>query len=242
VPRNLPGKRKGDTMKLFKLMGYAAVLLALFGASNGMAQQAPVAGRDYQMIKPPQPTSGGNKIEIIEFFWYGCPHCYHLEPSLNAWLKKKPADVEFRPVPGTFGAKTWEPLTRTYYALDAMGLATKYHYALFTAIHRESAGSQQQALVTDYKVIADWLGGKGVDKKKFLEMYNSFSVESLTKRSEEMTRNYDVSGTPALAIDGRYLISPSSFANPDNSLSYERFFNAVDQLIAQVRKERGARK
>lgn len=229
-------------MKWLKLMGYAAALLALCGAGNGLAQQAPVAGRDYQMIKPPQPTDSGKKIEVIEFFWYGCPHCYHLEPSLNAWLKRKPADVEFRAVPGTFGAATWEPLTRTYYALDAMGLAGKYHEAIFTAIHQEKDAGKQRALVNDSRMIADWLGGKGVDKQKFLEMYNSFAVNSRTKRSEEMTRNYDVSGTPALAIDGKYLVSPSSFVNADNTLSYDRFFNAVDQLIAQARKERGGKK
>ena len=229
-------------MKLFKYMGYAAVVLAMFAAGNGMAQQAPVAGRDYNLIKPPQPTDNGKKIEVIEFFWYGCPHCYHLEPSLNAWLKKKPADVDFKPVPGTFGAPTWEPLTRTYHALDAMGLGGKYHDAIFAAIHQEKDSGKQRALVNDPRAIADWLGSKGVDKQKFLDTYNSFGVNGRTKRSEEMTRNYDVSGTPALAIDGKYLISPSSFPNADNSLNYDRFFNAVDQLIAQVRKERSQKK
>lgn len=176
---------------------------------------------------------------MIEFFWYGCPHCYHLEPSLNAWLKRKPADVEFRAVPGTFGSPSWEPLTRTYYALDAMGLTSQYHEAIFTAIHQEKDPGKQRALVTDSRAIADWLSSKGVDKQKFLATYNSFAVNSRTKRSEEMTRNYDVSGTPAIAIDGRYLISPSRFVNTNNSLNYDRFFNAVDQLIAQVRAERG---
>jgi protein dithiol oxidoreductase (disulfide-forming) len=229
-------------MKLFKQLGYVAALLALFVAGNGAAQQSPVAGRDYNLISPPQPVDSGKKIEVIEFFWYGCPHCYHLEPSLNAWLKRKPADVEFRPVPGTFGAPAWEPLTRTYYALDAMGLAGKYHEAIFTAIHQEKDRGRQTALVNDSRAIADWLGSKGVDKQKFLDTYNSFAVNGRTKRSEEMTRNYDVSGTPALAIDGRYLISPSSFINADNSVNYDRFFTAVDQLIAQVRKERSQRK
>ena len=229
-------------MRLLKLMGCAAMLLALFGAGNSMAQQALVAGRDYTLISPPQPTASGNKVEVIEFFWYGCPHCYHLEPALNAWLKKKPADVEFRPVPGTFGSSTWEPLTRTYYALDAMALTGKYHDALFAAIHEEKDAAKQRTLVTDSRAIADWLAGKGVDKQKFLDAYNSFAVNSRTKRSEEMTRNYDVSGTPALAVDGRYLISPSGFVNPNGSLNYDRFFNAVDQLIAQVRKERSGRK
>ena len=229
-------------MKLSKQVGLIAGLLALFVAGNSMAQQAPVAGRDYTLIKATQSTDSGKKIEVIEFFWYGCPHCYHLEPSLNAWLKKKSADIEFRAVPGTFGAPAWEPLTRTYYALDAMGLASKYHDAIFAAIHQEKDAGKQNAMVKDSRVIADWLGSKGVDKQKFLDTYNSFAVNTRAKRSEEMTRNYDVAGTPALAVDGRYLVSPSSFPNPDNSLNYDRFFNVVDQLIAQVRKERSGKK
>ena len=229
-------------MRLSKQMGYVVALLVLFFAAGGMAQQAPVAGRDYNLISPPQPTDSGKKIEVIEFFWYGCPHCYHLETSLNAWIKKKPADVEFRAVPGTFGAAAWEPLTRTYYALDAMGLSGKYHDAMFAAIHQEKDPGKQRAMVNDSGVIADWLASKGVDKQKFLDTYKSFAVNSRTKRSEEMTRNYDVSGTPALAVDGRYLVSPSSFVNADNSLNYDRFFGVLDQLIAQVRKERSGKK
>ena len=229
-------------MKRLMQLGYFAGLVALLVAGNSMAQPAPVPGRDYVLINPAQPTEGGKKIEVVEFFWYGCPHCYHLEPSLNAWLKKKPADVEFKAVPGTFGAPTWEPLTRTYYALDAMGVAAKYHDAIFAAVHLEKDPAKQRAMVNDSRAIADWLGGKGVDKQKFLETYNSFTVNSRTKRSEEMTRNYDVSGTPALAVDGKYLVSPSSFLNADNSLNYDRFFGVVDQLIAQARKDRSGKK
>ena len=230
-------------MKLFKQLGYVAALLALFVAGNGMAQQAPVAGRDYTLINPPQPTDSGKKIEVIEFFWYGCPHCYHLEPSLNAWLKTQargcgvPAgagDVRRARV-GTADAHLlcarcdgpWRAsITRPYSLLST----------------RKRMRADKRALVNDSRAIADWLGSKGVDKQKFLDTYNSFAVNGRTKRSEEMTRNYDVSGTPALAIDGKYLVSPSSFVNADNSLNYDRFFNAVDQLIAQVRKERSRKK
>lgn len=229
-------------MKVFNRLARVAALLALFVAGGAMAQQALVAGRDYTLINPAQPTDSGKKIEVIEFFWYGCPHCYHLEPSLKAWLKRKPADVEFRPVPGTFGAPTWEPLTRTYYALDAMGVAPKYHDAIFVAIHEEKDAGKQRAMVSDSRVIADWLSSKGVDKQKFLDAYNSFAVNNRTKRSEDMTRAYDVPGTPAVAIDGKYLTSPSNFPNPDNSVNYDRFFNAVDQLIAQARKDRAGKK
>ena len=229
-------------MKLFKHVGPIAALLALLVGDNGWAQQSLVVGRDYTLISPAQPTDSKKKIEVIEFFWYGCPHCYHLESSLKTWLKRKPVDVEFRPVPGTFGAPAWEPLTRTYYALDAMGLAAKYHDAIFAAIHEEKDAGKQRAMVNDTRVIADWLASRGVDKQKFMDAYNSFAVNNRTRRSEDMTRSYDVPGTPALAVDGKYLVSPSNFPNPDNSVNYDRFFSAVDQLIAQARKERAGKK
>src|SRR3954471_14840696 len=165
-------------MKLSARLGCVALLLASMVAGNASAQQAPVVGRDYTLVNPPQPTDSGKKVEVVEFFWYGCPHCYHLEPALKAWLKKKPADVEFKPIPGTFGSPSWEPLTRTYYALDAMGIAPNSHTAISSAIHEEKHAAKQRALVADSKVIADWLASKGVDKQKFLDAYNSFAVNN----------------------------------------------------------------
>lgn len=221
---------------LLKRLGYFAALLALLAAGSSAAQQ-PVAGRDYTLINPPQPTEIGKKIEVLEFFWYGCIHCYHLEPPLKAWLKRKPADVEYRFVPAVF-QESWLPLTRTFYALDAMGLAGKYHDDIFNAIHRD----KQKGLATDPSVLADWLAGKGVDKQKFLDTYNSFAVNNRTKRSEDMTRNYDIPGTPAVVVNGKYLTGPSMTVNPDNSVNYDRFFQVLDQLIAQARKDRGSKK
>lgn len=227
---------------LSKSLGCLAALLAMLALNYAFAQQPPVAGREFTRINPPQAVSTGNKIEVLEFFWYGCPHCYHLEPSLRAWLKRKPADVEFRFVPGTFGAPQWEPLTRTFYALDAMGLSSKYHDAIFAGIHEEKDTSRQRALISDPRVIADWLASKGVDKQKFLDTYSSFAVNGRTQRSVDMTRSYDVPGTPSLVVDGKYLSGPSMIVNPDNSPNYERFFQVIDHLIAQARKERVSKK
>ncbi len=223
-------------MNLLKRWGYLTALLALLAAGSAAAQQL-VVGRDYQLINPPQPTDSGKKIEVLEFFWYGCIHCYNLEPSLKAWFKRKPADVEYRYVPAVL-QESWEPLTRAFYALDAMGLGAKYHDDIFNAIHRD----KQKALVTDPRVMADWLAGKGVDKQKFLDTYNSFSVNGRAQRAADMTRSYDIPGTPALVVDGRYLTTPSMTVNPGNSVNYEQFFRVLDQLIAQARKDRGAKK
>jgi len=228
-------------MILRKRLGWVGFFLFLLIAGGGYAQQ-PALNRDYSLISPPQPTTSGKKIEVIEFFWYGCPHCYHLEPSLKAWLKRKPADVEFRYVPGTFGSPAWEPLTRTYYALNAMGLASKYHDALFAAIQEEKDQNKQRALITEPNAIADWLASKGVDKRKFLDTYNSFAVNTSLQRSLDMSRNYDISGTPTLVVDGKYSTAPSLMINADNSINYDRFFRVLDQLIERARKEHAAKK
>ena len=119
-------------------MPHLASVLRVFAAivflAAGSASAQLVAGRDYQPVKPPQPTDSGNKVEMIEFFWYGCPHCNALQPSLQAWLKRKPADVEFKRQPAVF-QESWVPLTQLYYTLDAMGLVEKLHHEVFAAIH-----------------------------------------------------------------------------------------------------------
>jgi len=222
-------------MNLLKRAGCLAALLTLLGVGSALAQQ-PVVGRDYTLVTPPQPTASGNKIEVLEFFWYGCIHCYHLESPLKAWLKRKPADVEFRYAPAAFDS-SWLPLARAFYALEAMGVTAKYHEDIFSAIHRNN----QKALISDPRAMADWLGGKGLDKQKFLDTYNSFAVNSRTQRTMDLTRSYDIPGTPALVVNGKYLTGPSMMVAADNNVSYERFFQVLDQLIAQARKERGGK-
>src|SRR5258706_2364371 len=191
----------GDARPLLKRIGCFAALLSLL-AGSVFAQQ-PVAGREYTVLNPPQPTDSGKKIEVIEFFWYGCIHCYTLEPAIKAWLKRKPADVEFRYVPAIFDAASWGPLARAFYALDAIGFNGKFHDDIFNAIHRD----RQKAIVTDPRVLADWLSTKGVYKQKFLDTYNSFAVNSRTKRSEDMTRCRYVADTPSPSFDDTYLTS-----------------------------------
>jgi protein dithiol oxidoreductase (disulfide-forming) len=221
-------------MKLLKRVLYVASFLGLLAASVAGAQ--PAAGRDYTVINPPQPTEGGKNVEVVEFFYYGCIHCYHLEGPLKAWLKRKPADVVFRYVPAVFDP-SWLPLTRTFYALEAMGLTEKVHEDLFSAIHKERV----RGLANDPRLIAEWLATKGVDKQKFLDTYNSFAVNGRAQRAVDLTRSHDVPGTPALVIDGKYLTGPSMTVNPDNTVNYNRFFQVVDQLIAQARKERAGK-
>lgn len=212
------------------------VFVAALGISLGAyaASAQLVAGKDYRLINPPQLTDSGSKVEVLEFFWYGCPHCNSLQQPLEAWLKKKPADVEFRRVPAIF-QDSWMPLTKAYYAIEAMGLVEKLHQDVFAAIH------QQKQRLSDTKVLFDWVASKGVDRKKFIDTYNSFAVQGRAQRSYDLTRKYDIPGTPALTVDGKYLTAPSMVLNPDNSINYEQYFLKLDQVIALARKSHGGK-
>ena len=209
------------------LRAFAAALTLSFAASGAVAQ-APVAGKDYTPITPPQPTESGNKVEVIEFFSYACPHCGTLEGPLNAWLKKKSADIEFKRVPVVFH-ESWAPLARLYYTLEALGAVDKLHNEVFKAIH------EQKMRLQDAKSITDWAASKGLDRQKFNDAYNSFTVQSRTQRSNDMSRRYNVEFTPAIVVNGRFLTGPS-MTSPNGPVDFNRFFSVVDQLIATSRK------
>jgi thiol:disulfide interchange protein DsbA len=210
----------------------AAWIVALTLSTGASAQLAP--GKDYQLINPAQPTTSGAKVEVIEFFYYGCPGCNSLQAPLETWLRKKPADIEFRRVPVVF-QDSWLPLTTAYYAFDAMGLVDKLHRPLFSAIHEQRVLSDK-GLLKDQKPLFDWVAKQGVDRQKFVDVYNSFGVRSRTNRSIELPGSYNVTSTPTVVVNGKYLVTPAMAG------SYERFFQVLDQTIAMARKERAARK
>ncbi len=211
----------------------AAAVLVLAGTA---AQAQLTAGKDYQPIEPPQPTPPGKNVEVIEFFWYGCSHCANLQPSLHAWLKTKPADVAFRSQPAAF-SEDWTQLARTFYAIEAIGAQDKLHGEVFAAIHKTKK-LDPKILVKDQKPLFAWVGTQNQDLKKFTDAYNSFSVVSKTNRTMDMSSAYRITGTPSIAIDGRYLIAPGMVPSKANAVDYERFFKNVDQLIAMARANR----
>ena len=174
----------------------------------------------YIELKPPQLTEAGGKIDVIEFFWYGCIHCYNFEPALEGWLKTLPADAQFRRVPAVFNPR-WEHDARIFYAFEALGLLDKLHRPFFDAIHRDRLRTD------DPKALAQWLKKQGVDAQKFTEVMKSFSVHSKTQRAKLMTAGYRIDGTPAMAVDGRYTVSAG-----------EGMLQTVSQLIDQARKQR----
>lgn len=190
-----------------------------------------VAGKDYQLIKPPQPTTSGKNIEVIDFFWYGCGGCNQLQPSLYAWLKRKPADVTFRRQPAAF-QDNWVQLARTYYTIEALDATDKLHGEVFDAIHKTKV-LNPATLSKSPNSLFDWVATKGIDREKFVSAYNSFGVVNKERRTIDITASYNISSTPTLVIDGRYLITPSA--------GYDVFFKNVDQLIDMARKSHGGK-
>ena len=209
--------------------GWLRTIAAVACLALAAAAPAQVPGKKFVQINPPQPTQApAGKVEVIEFFSYACPHCASLQPSLAAWLKRQPADVEFRRVPAVFN-ESWVPLAQLYYTLEAMGLVEKLHHDVFAAIHT------QKIKLQDPKVLGEWMASKGVNRQKFNDTYNSFSVRSLAKRAVDTGGRYRLEFTPALVIDGRYLTGPSMTAT-GNTIDYDGFFRVVDELIAMSRR------
>jgi thiol:disulfide interchange protein DsbA len=206
-----------------------AMLATLLSIGLASAQQLPVLDKDYRLITPAVPLDGSKKIEVVEFFYYGCSHCYDLEPALKSWLKRKPADVEFRQQPAVF-RENWVPLTKTYFALEAMGLLPKLSDKVYAAVHEEGLGLSDEAMMSK------WIAKQGVDPAKFNEAYRSFGVQNNVQRAIQTTRDYRVSGTPSIAVAGKYITSPSMTG------SFERFLQVVDQLVDMARKEAGGKK
>lgn len=213
-------------MNLHKLVGLWLVVL---GFVSFPIQAEIVAGRDYQVINPAQPVQSGKKIEVIEFFWYGCPHCNDLHPHIKAWLKKKPADVEFRYAPTIF-RDSWVPGAKIYYALEMTGELPRLHDQVYDAIHVDNLDLNAE------QTLLDWVEKRGVNRKKFSDAYNAFSMQAKVAKSTQMSKDYQLRGVPSLVVDGKYLTSGSFAGTP------EAMLQVVDQLIAKARQERGAKK
>ena len=214
-----------------RLPRLAAAFLCLAFAATVAYAQAP--GKDFRPINPPQPTPAG-KVELIEFFSYGCPHCHSLSGPLGEWLKRKPADVEFKRVPAVFN-ETWLQYARVYYTLEALGALDKLHHEVFTAVHK------QKMRLNDPKVFAEWAATKGLDRKKVTDTYNSFAVQSLTQRAVELTKRYGIDFTPSMVVDGRYLTGPSMTAT-SGDVDYGQFFKVVEQMVSNARRPGAGKK
>jgi thiol:disulfide interchange protein DsbA len=201
-----------------------AVFVALFTlAAAGSAWSQ--ANAPYSLLNPPQPTDGSGKIEVIEFFWYGCPHCYALEPSVNAWLKTAPKDVAFKRIPA-FPSESWGQMATMYYTLEAMGLIDQYHSKVFDAMHKQNVN------LANKNKREEWLKANGIDPAKYAEVEKSFSVATKVARARQLTQAYKVDSVPRVIVNGKYVTSAEQAGGAD------KIFPEVDQLVAMARKDK----
>jgi len=210
-----------DFSSALLLSGAGASLLLASGAARA---QAPVEGRDYSLIQPPQTPANPAKIEVYEFFTYACPHCNAFEPIVGPWARSLPADVAFRRVPVNFLFNA-DNFQRTYYALEAMGLVDQMQAKVFAAVHVERQRLDKP------EDIAALVAKNGGDGAKFLAVFKSFSVATAATKASKMQADYKIDAVPALTIQGRYLTSPSQASGAPQSLA------VADALIDKVRRK-----
>lgn len=196
---------------------------AALGAPLAARAQQPRAGVDYLALRSELPVETPGKIEVIEFFWYGCPHCYSLEPLIETWLNKLPPDAQFRRVPAVFNDR-WARDAAVYYAFEALGLVDRLHRPLFDAIHRDGLRTDSP------EALNQWLQRQGVDTKKFDEVVRSFGVQSKVRRAAQLSVAYRIDGTPAMAVQGRYTVGA------EQSRNQKVMLDTVDYLIGLARK------
>ena len=186
----------------------------------------PEAGTDYLVLdKRTAVEAPAGKIEVIEFFWYSCPHCNAFEPALEAWVKRVPKDVSVRRVPVGFRDE-FVPQQRLFYTLEAMDLVDKLHAKVFAAIHADKLPLNKGEL------IGDWVAKQSVDKAKFMEQYNSFAIATKVSRATQLQNAYQVQGVPALGVAGRFYTDGTLAKNMPRALQI------VDHLVAEVRAGR----
>lgn len=211
-----------------------SISLGLVALSAGASPAAPVNGVDYLTLSKAQQTDSGKKVEVTEFFWYGCPHCSAFEPALEEWVKKQGDAIVFKRVPIAF-KESFVPQQRLYYALEGLGKTDPLQKKIFYAIHVERQRLDKEDAFTDFVV------KQGVDKQKFLDMYNSFAVNTSARRATQMQQAYKIDGVPTIAIDGRFITSPSiaGAGQPSEPLQQAAALQVMDVLVARVSKERG---
>ena len=199
-------------------------LTFLFLFSFASLLQAAPNALGYETISPAQPTQNQDKIEIIEFFWYGCPHCYSLEPLMVEWLKTKPANVEFIRQPAIFNS-LWGKHAKAYFVAEALGVLDKVHEDFFDAVQ-----NKKQKLASEDE-LAVFFVAHGVDKTKFHDTFNSFLVDAKVRQAQSMAPRYGITGVPAVIINGKYKTSGPIAG------SHEKMIKVINQLIAKESKK-----
>ncbi len=195
----------------------AGLLLALCSFSAG--------AKEYLELNPPRPTDDPAKVEVIEFFWYGCPHCYRFDPYLEQWLKNKPDNVVFKRQPVIFGSH-WEPHARAYFTAQVLGVLDKIHRDLFDTMHKK------KKRMTSEDELVEFFAAHGVDKETFQNAFHSFSVEMKVRQAESIPAEYGITGVPAVVVNGKYLITGRT------AKGFEGMIEAMDERVKHELKGR----
>jgi thiol:disulfide interchange protein DsbA len=199
-------------------------LLSLSGFVGAQGQKIE-EGFDYRILPIAQPVETKGKVEVIEFFWYGCPHCYDFEPELSSWVKRQPKDVVFKRVPVAF-RDDFMPHSQLFYALEAMGKGDALNEKVMYAMHKEN-----KRLLTEPE-IADWVASQGIDRNTFLATYRSFAVISKARAAKQMAEAYRIDGVPTIVMQGKYVTSPSIAGTKAKAIL------VMDYLEEKIRKDK----
>ena len=209
-------------VKMWKLT-LSSLLLCLV-LVPAMASAEYTEGVEYIAVAQ-QPVDTGAKIEVREFFWYGCPHCFHLEPVLREWHKTMSSKAKFVRTPAVF-RDTWEAHARAYYAYEALGVSDKMDMAMFSAIHEKSRPLDNEKSITAFAV------EQGIDEKRFHDAYNSFGMAASLKHGIDLQQRYNITSVPTLVVDGKYITSAGL------THGQEELMKVLDFLIDKSAKER----
>jgi thiol:disulfide interchange protein DsbA len=206
--------------RIFTLFAF----LCLSGAVLAQGQKIE-EGFDYRILPIPQPVETKGKVEVIEFFWYGCPHCYDFEPELISWVKRQPKDVVFKRVPVAF-RDDFMPHSQLFYTLEALGKGDALHEKVMYAMHKEN-----KRLLTESE-IADWAAAQGIDRNTFLATYRSFAVTSKARAARQLADAYRIDGVPTMVMQGKYVTSPSIAGTKAKAIG------VMDFLEEKIRKDK----
>jgi thiol:disulfide interchange protein DsbA len=214
------------TLMKHSLAAIAAMLLALSAAgASAQAQSVPQLSREYLRLDPPIPVANKDKIEIIEFFYYGCPICYELQPSLSRWLFKAPDFINVRRVPAV-STENWENFAKLFYSLEAIGDLPRLHWPIYDNFHFDGVKLNEEAVMTD------WVSRNGVNRQKFIDTYRSPEVKAKVNTAREMLKTYDIKGVPTIVVDGKFVTSARMAGGTAEMMK------VVEQLVELARKER----
>lgn len=193
------------------------------------SEAALLVGKDYALVDFPQPTTDPKRVEVLELFFYGCPHCFELEPLLVPWVKKLPKYAYFRRMPAIFN-DSWVPMAKAFYAAEDLGVLEKLHSDMFNAIHLQGINLNSR------ETLLRFVAARGVDAKKFGAAYDSFGVQNQVNQARQLTSAYGIEGVPSMIVDGKYRTSSSMVG------SHEKLFPALNELIAMALKEHGSKR